>query len=345
MHCTRKSFGTTADGQEIDLFKLTASDGSIVELISFGAAIKSVRIPNRSGEIGEITLGFDTLAEYEANRRFFGATIGRVGNRIAKGAFSLDGKDYSLALVNGPNHLHGGLKGFDRVVWSAESFVQADSASVVFTYVSRDGEEGYPGELNVVITYTFSDSGELSIAYEAETTEPTPVNLTNHTFWNPAGIGEGILDLEVQLHCPFFLPVDDTLIPTGEILSVKDTPMDFTTSKRLGLDIDKVEPNGYDHCFVSGAKPGELACVASVTDPASGRRMEISTDLPGVQFYSGNNIKDIRGSGGLLFTKRSALCLETQFFPDSVNRRHFPSTVLRPGETRRSMTIHRFGKI
>jgi len=342
MECTKKSFGITADGKNVDLFTLAAANGAILELISFGAAIRSFRVPDRRGACDEITLGFDTLAEYEANRRFFGATIGRVGNRIAQGKFSLEGKEYALALVNGPNHLHGGLAGFDRVVWAAESFRQDDSASVIFSYLSPDGEEGYPGNLRVAVAYTFTDSGDLSIAYEAETDEPTPVNLTNHTFWNPAGIGKGILDLVVELPCPFFLPVDDTLIPTGEILSVRGTPMDFTAPKRLGQDIDKVLPNGYDHCYVSGAKGRDPYLIASVSDPASGRRMEIVTDLPGVQFYSGNNIKDIRGAGGRLFTKRDALCLETQFFPDSVNRCHFPSTVLKPDETFRTITIHRF---
>ena len=341
MEFSRKTFGTTADGKSVELFSLAASCGITAELLSLGAAIRSVKMPDRNGKVEEITLGFDTLGEYETNRRFFGATIGRVGNRIAKGKFSLDGKDYELALVNGPNHLHGGTKGFDRVVWASEAFRQGESASVVFSYTSPAGEEDYPGTLQVLVTYTLTDAGELSIAYEAETDHATPLNLTNHTFWNPAGVGKSILDLEVELHCPFYLPVDETFIPTGEILSVKGTPMDFTSPKRLGSDIDKVLPNGYDHCYVSGAKERTLAPLGKVRDSVSGRCLEISTDLPGVQFYSGNNIKDITGAGGVLFTKRSALCLETQFFPDSVNRIHFPSTILLPDQTFRSMTVHR----
>lgn len=343
MKIARNDFGMTADGKKVARFTLEASCGIVVELISYGAAVKSLRMPDRNGKKDEITLGFDTLADYEANRRFFGAVIGRFGNRIAKGKFILEGREYSLALVNGPNHLHGGANGFDRRVWEAEAFKRGDSATVVFSYLSPSGEEGYPGSLQVSAAYTLTDDGELSLAYEAETDHETPLNLTNHTYWNPAGAGRSILNLELEMPCPFYLPVDDTFIPTGEILSVKGTPMDFTGRKKIGLDIDKALPTGYDHCYVSPARVRELTHIAEVFDPESGRFMEVSSDLPGVQFYSGNNITDIRGAGGILFAKRSALCLETEFFPDSVNRVHFPEAILRPEQTFRSMTVHRFG--
>ncbi|MCX7786190.1 MAG: galactose mutarotase [Spirochaetes bacterium] len=342
MKLTRTTFGKTSHGQDVELFSLQSVNGLGAEIISYGAALKSFRMPDRTGKVQEITLGFDTLTEYEANRRFFGATIGRVANRIAGGRFFLYGKEYRLAVNNGPNHLHGGLNGFDRVVWKGETFLQSDRASVVFTYTSPDGEEGYPGELNVVVTYTLSDEGELSITYEAETNEPTPVNLTNHTFWNLGGVTSTIESLELELRCPFYLPVDDTLIPTGEIRSVKDTPMDFLTPKRIGRDIDQVKPNGYDHCFVIEGGKEPLRTAAILRDPESGRTMEVLTDLPGIQFYSGNMIKEIRGAGGVWFKRRSALCLETELFPDSVHRPHFPSTILHPGTVFRTLTIHRF---
>ncbi len=342
MKLTRSIFGKTSHGQDVELFSLKSEGGLGAEIISYGAALKSFRMPDRTGKVEEITLGFDTLAEYEANRRFFGATIGRVANRIAGGRFFLYGKEYRLAVNNGPNHLHGGVKGFDRVVWKGETFLQPDRASIVFTYTSPDGEEGYPGELKVVVTYTLTDEGELSITYEAETNEPTPVNLTNHTFWNLRGVGTTIEPMELELRCPFYLPVDETLIPTGEILSVRGTPMDFLTPKPIGKDIDQVKPNGYDHCFVIEGSSEPVRTAAILRDPESGRVMEVLTDLPGIQFYSGNMIQDIRGAGGKWFKKRCALCLETELFPDSVNRPHFPSTILQPGVTFRTTTVHRF---
>ncbi|MFQ3620120.1 MAG: aldose epimerase family protein [Spirochaetales bacterium] len=342
MHLRKSIFGKTSFGQEVELFTLESKQGLKTEIISYGAAIKSFQMPDRKGERKEITLGFDTLKEYEENRRFFGATIGRVANRIANGTFSLYGKEYSLVKNNGPNHLHGGIQGFDRVVWTAETFSQSDKVSVVFTYTSPEGEEGYPGELHTVVTYTFSDEGELSISYEAETNEPTPVNLTNHTFWNLKGVGTTIELLELELRCPFYLPVDDNLIPTGEILSVRDTPMDFLTSKPIGRDIDTVKPNGYDHCFAIEGVPHQLRLAAILRDPESGRKMEVFTDLPGIQFYSGNMIRDIRGASGVLFTRRSAICLETELFPDALHRPHFPSVVLQPGSVFRTTTVHRF---
>jgi aldose 1-epimerase len=344
MKLERKSFGKTSDGKDVSLFLLENSRGLKAEFISYGAVLKSLVMPGRGGVKDEITLGFDTLAEYEANRRFFGATIGRFANRIAKGKFYFDGKFHTLATNNGKNHLHGGVKGFDRAVWDAESFLQADVGSVVFSYLSPDGEEGYPGNLRVTVTYTLTDDNELSLAYDAETDEPTPVNLTNHTFWNLAGAGNGTVEgLELELRCPFYLPVDDTLIPTGEILSVRSTPMDFTAPKPIGRDIDAVPPAGYDHCFVIGPGETDVRTGAVLKDPGSGRKMEVLTDAPGIQFYSGNLIKDITGAGGRAFGRRSGLCLETQLFPDAVNRPYFRSPFLYPGVTYRTVTIHRFG--
>jgi aldose 1-epimerase len=343
MKLEKRIFGRASGGQEVELFTLESSTGIRAELMTYGAALRSFRLPGRDGAAEEITLGFDTLAEYEADRRFFGATVGRFANRIGGGRFFLDGIPHAVTVNSGRHHLHGGAEGFDRRVWEAQSFARSDMATVLFSRVSPDGEEGYPGELRISVAYTLTDGGELSLAYEAETTETTPVNPTNHTFWNLAGAGKGTIeDHELRLDCPFYLPVDDELIPTGEILSVRGTPMDFTRSRRIGGDIGRVKPDGYDHCYAVGAAETELAPAAVLRDPESGRTMEVLTTLPGVQFYSGNMLKAGRGAGGIEIRKRGAVCLETGFFPDSPNKPHFRSPVLRPGETYRSMTLHRF---
>lgn len=337
MKIEERPFGTTSGGRDVRLFILQSASGVRAEIISCGATLKSLRTPDRTGASGEITAGFDTLAEYEANRGYFGATVGRFANRIAGARFRSDGVIHTLAANEGRNHLHGGVRGFDRAVWDAQLFRQADMASIAFSLLSPDGEEGYPGELRITVVYTLTDTDELSIAYEAEADETTPVNPTNHTYWNLAGPASGTIDNhELELRCPFFLPVDEELLPTGEILSVRGTPMDFTVRKRIG-------PEVCDHCFVIEPGEDDVRTAAVLRDPGSGRKMEILTGLPGIQFYTGNLIPDIRTAGGVELRRRGALCLETGFFPDSVNRPHFRSPFIAPGETYRSITVHRFG--
>jgi aldose 1-epimerase len=344
MRTKKGIFGVTKDGSEVALFTLECDCGARFEFISYGAALKSVRVPAAKGTT-EITYGFDTLAEYEENRFFFGATIGRFGNRIAHGKFFISDVEYSLARNNGNNHLHGGELGFDRRVWKSVVEQTANAASVVFAYNSPAGEEGYPGNLQVTVTYTVTDNGELSITYQGKTDEITPFNPTNHTFWNIAGADAGsIADLVLELNCPLYIPVNDELIPTGEILSVKNTPMDFLKPKAVGKDIEAVKPAGYDHCFVIAPESGgsALKFAARITDPKSGRRMEVFTTMPGMHVYSGNFIKNAKIAGGLESQRRGAICFETEFFPDSVNQPHFPSVLLEPGKTFFSKTVYRF---
>jgi aldose 1-epimerase len=314
-----------------------------MELISWGAAIRSLRLPDKHGGLDEVVYGFDTLAEYEAQRFFFGAAIGRYGNRIAGGKFFLDGKEFTLARNDGKNHLHGGPSGFDRQVWKSSLSSAGDAAQVRFARLSPAGEEGYPGNLRVSVCYTLSDSGALTIDYSAKTDAATPFNPTNHAYWNLAGAGApSALEQELELNCPFYLPVDEELIPTGEILSVKNTALDFTKAKKIGQDIDSVKPSGYDHCFVIAPGVAALRRAALLRDPLSGRSMEVLTTAPGIQVYSGNMITPAALSGGRQAVWRGAICLETEGFPDAVNRPHFPSVILRPGETFFSRTVHVF---
>ncbi|MDR1786330.1 MAG: galactose mutarotase [Spirochaetaceae bacterium] len=341
MKVEETKFGITEGGEEVSLFRIHNTRGVAVELISYGAAIKSVRTPDTRGVVDEITYGFDTLGEYEKNRFFFGATVGRFGNRIAGGAFVLDGKSYTLAKNNGPNHLHGGPAGFDRRVWKGTP--SSADGTVTFCRASPAGEESYPGNVDVKVSFTLRDSNELVIDYWARTDGATPFNPTNHAYWNLGGTqSPSILDEELLLYCPWYLPVRDDLIPTGEILSVKNTPMDFTQPKKIGRDIDSVKPAGYDHCFVIESGGEGLKKAALLRDGATGRTMEVLTTMPGIQVYSGNNITGAPIAGGRRAVKRGAICLETECFPDSVNRRHFPSAILKPGETFSSRTVYRF---
>jgi aldose 1-epimerase len=340
----RSSFGRLPDGSAVDRFVLT--NGRVeVDLMSYGAAIISVRAPDRDGRIEDVVLGFDTLDDYLTRSRFFGTIVGRVGNRIARGRFTLDGVEYRLAVNNGANHLHGGNRGFDKVLWRTEPFERDGATGIAFSYTSVDGEEGYPGMLEASVTCTLTPGNELVLRYQATCDKPTPVNLTNHSYFNLAGRGHGdILRHQLMLDADRYTPVDETMIPTGEIAGVEGTPFDFRTPTAIGARIDGADQqlrrgNGYDHNFVLNGAPGALNLAALVVEPESGRTLQVSTTEPGVQFYSGNNL-DFERNG---FERRGAFCLETQHFPDSPNQPQFPSTTLRPGRTYESTTVFIFG--
>ena len=343
MNLHQELFGTTRDGKKVEKFTFGNSKGVTATVMSLGGIVISLRMPDRAGAVREITLGFETLDDYLAGHPYFGAIIGRFANRIARGTFQLEGVEYRLACnEKNINHLHGGNAGFDKVVWQTEAFQDSASAGVRFSYLSPDGEEGYPGNLKVSVTYSLNEENELKFEYWAETDKATPVNLTNHAYWNLAGAGSGsILGHELVLNCSKYLPINDALIPTGEMRTVQGTPMDFTTLKPIGIDMDKV-PGGYDHCFVVDPSDQELTLIARLYEPKSGRGMRILTTKPGVQFYTGNLLHKIRGADGALFDKHGALCLETEFFPDAVNQPDFPSAILRLDETYHHITLHRF---
>jgi aldose 1-epimerase len=343
----KQPFGTR-DRRPVNLYTLTNSHGLEVKAISYGAIITSIRVPDRKGQFADIVLGHDTLEGYIPNPPYLGALIGRYANRIANGSFTLDGKKYSLPVNNGSNTLHGGIKGFDKVVWDADPLASG-KIGVVFTYLSKDGEEGFPGNLKVKVTYTLTDADELIVDYEATTDKATPINLTQHSYFNLAGEGSGdVLNHEVMLNADRFTPVDSNLIPTGEVRSVKGTPLDFTTPARIGARIDDhyeqlVLAKGYDHNFVINRKDRGLELAARVYEPTSGRVLEVSTTQPAVQLYTGNFLDgSVTGKQDHVYRKRNAFCLETQHYPDSPNHPEFPSTILRPGETFRSQTVFKF---
>ena len=326
----KEAYGKLPDGTQIDQYTLSNPNGLKVKIITYGAIMTAVETPDRNGKIENITLYRDSLADYmemkdgKPTTPYFGATVGRYGNRIAKGRFTLDGKEYTLAVNNGPNALHGGLKGFDKVVWKAEPVKTAGTAGVVFTYTSPDGEEGYPGTLKAKVTYSLTDKDELKMDYEATTDKATVVNLTNHTYWNLAGAGNGdILKHELTLNADRFLPVDGTLIPLGRLDAVKGTAMDFTAPKAIGKDMAQVE-GGYDHCYVLSRKGDGLSLAARVTEPTSGRVMEVYTTQPAIQFYGGNFLDGTITAGGKTYEKHYGFCLETQHYPDSPNQKDFP---------------------
>jgi aldose 1-epimerase len=343
MELQRNPYGKTPEGSSIDIFTLRNSHGLSARVISYGCIITSVKTPDRNGEAGEITLGFDSLQGYLDRHPYFGALVGRFANRIASGKFELDGEIYTLACnEKGKHHLHGGTVGFDKRIWTAEEIREPESAGVRMSYTSPDGEEGYPGELGVTVTYSLNDANELRLDYRAETTRATPINLTNHTYWNLSGPAAGtIYDHLLTLGGSRYLPVNEQLIPNGEILPVEDTPLDFRKRKAIGRDIDEL-PVGYDHCFIVDGKGSGLDPVAKLVDPASGRGFELSSTKPAVQLYTGNFLDGIRGAGGRVFDKHTALCLETEFYPDAVNHPDFPSAVLRPGEVYTHSTVYRF---
>ena len=343
----RVTFGVLPDGTAIERFILRNANGVEVVLSSLGAAIHSLRTLDREGRPADVVLGFDTVEEWIANPRSFGVIVGRYANRIAGGRFTLDGTTYTLATNNGPNHLHGGRRGFDKVVWRAEPLAEADGDAVRFTYVSADGEEGYPGTLTTSVVYTLTADNELRLDYTATTDKATVVNFSNHAYFNLAGAGT-VLAHELQINADRYTPVTTTLIPTGDLAPVEGTPFDFRQATAIGARIAADHPQiriggGYDHNFVLNGTPGELRLAARAFDPSSGRTLEVQTTEPGVQLYSANFATPVSGRGGVLYPRHAGFCLETQHFPDSPNHASFPSTVLRPGETFESTTVFRFG--
>ena len=341
MNVQKQPFGRTPDGTAVEICTLANDKGLKARVMTYGATLVSLEVPDRTGRPCDIVLGYDTLDGYIKNNPYFGSTVGRYGNRIAKGRFTLDGATYQLATNNGENHLHGGTKGVDKVVWKAESVRGDGEVGVKFSYLSKDGEEGYPGNLNITVVYTLTNANELRISYEATTDKATPVNLTHHSYFNLAGEGD-VLGHELTINADAYTPVDAGLIPTGEIRPVKDSPFDFTTPHTIGERIAQVE-GGYDHNFVLRGGGGMMNLAGRVFEPKSGRVMEISTTEPGLQFYSGNFLDGtITGKGGRNYSKHYGFCLETQHFPDSPNKPNFPSTILRPGAVYKSLTIHKF---
>jgi aldose 1-epimerase len=337
------------DGRPITLYTLTNSHGVEVRTMNYGGIILSMRVPDRKGEMADIVLGHDTLEGYIPNPPYIGALVGRYANRIANGTFTLDGKTYTLPKNDGPNTLHGGIKRtFDKVVWDGEP-KKGGKPGVTFTYLSKDGEEGFPGNVKVKVTYTLNDDNELVIDYEATTDKATPINLSQHSYFNLAGEGTSdILSHEIMINADRFTPVDKNLIPTGELRAVKGTPLDFSTPMKIGARIDDnyeqlVLGHGYDHNFVINRTGDNMALAARVYEPTSGRVLEVSTTQPGVQFYTGNFLDGtVIGKQGHVYKRRYAFCLETQHFPDSPNHPEFPSTILKPGETFQSRTIFKF---
>ncbi len=342
MSIEKQDFGKTPDGESVDLYTLTNTNGLKTQIMTYGGIVTTLHVPDRDGNLADIVSGYDTLDEYIKENPYFGALIGRYGNRIGKGKFTLNGVEYTLATNNGPNHLHGGIKGFDKVVWDAEQMETDEGPALKLTYLSKDGEEGYPGNLNCTVIYTLTNNDELKVSYEAETDKDTVINLTHHSYFNLGGHDSGdILGHELMLNADNYTPVDDDLIPTGQIKPVKGTPMDFTKPMAVGARIDQVK-GGYDHNFVLNSSDSSLALAASVYEPKTGRVMEISTTEPAIQFYSGNFLDGSLKGKGAVYNKHNAFCLETQHFPDSPNQPDFPSVVLKPGEKYTHLTVHKF---
>lgn len=348
----REPFGRAPDGTAVERFTFANAAGTELGVTPYGGIVTSLRVRDRAGRFDDVVLGHDSVEGYAASDSYFGAVVGRCANRIARGRFAIDGAEYALATNNGPNHLHGGVRGFDKVPWEAEPFRRPDGAGVVLTHASPDGDEGYPGALAARVTYTLTPLDELIVDYEATATRATPVNLSQHSYFNLAGAGaRDVLDHELQLHAARYTPVDATLIPTGELAPVAGTPFDFTVPRRIGARIDDDDAQlrhagGYDHNWALDAwarAPGMLALAARLTEPTTGRVLEVHTTEPGVQFYSGNFLDgSATGKGGRRYAHRSGLCLETQHFPDSVNHPAFPSVILRPGRMYRSRTVFAF---
>jgi aldose 1-epimerase len=344
MNAHNDPFGHTSDGREVFAYTLTNSKGLRARITNFGAALVNLFVPDRDGNLADVVLGYDTLEQYANQTVYIGVTVGRYANRIGKAKFVLDGVTYTLAANNGPNHLHGGIKGFDKVLWETQEAVATDDkAWVKMTYLSKDGEEGYPGNLQCTMTYTLTDSDELQFSYEAHTDKKTVVNLTNHSYWNLAGQGHGdILNHELLLNADRFTPMDKGAIPLGGFASVHDMPLDFTRPRTIGSRLRHLAI-GYDHNYVLNGQIGAMKLCAVVHEPHTGREMEIHTTEPGVQLYSGNYLNEsVVGKEGKKYLKHAGFCLETQHYPDSPNKPNFPSVVLEPGQVYSSRTVHKF---
>jgi aldose 1-epimerase len=340
MTIEKSPYGSLPDGRRVTRFTVSNAAGTSVSMMDFGCTLLGVEVPDREGKATNVILSFDGLGGYLTKPMFCGALAGRFANRIEAGRFTLDGREHQLACNSKGNHLHGGTVGFDKVLWKARVFRTKDAAGVRFAYTSRDGEEGYPGTLRAVVAYSLNEDGDLSFEYRAVSDRATPVNLTNHAYWNLSG--EGLVeDHVVSSPARFYLPVNAALIPTGEVASVKGTPFDFATPKPIGRDIAAVE-GGYDHCLVVDRRDAGLALACRAADPRSGRRMEVWTTLPAFQLYSGNFLDGRTGAGGRVFAKHAAFCIEPEFFPNCVNVPHFPSCILRPGAVWHHLTVHRF---
>ncbi|WP_419214087.1 aldose epimerase family protein [Maribacter sp. X9] len=346
---TKSGFGKTADGEAVAKYTLENKDGIQVDIITYGGRITSLRTPDKGGKMENVILGFDSIEQYEKDNPFFGALVGRYGNRIAKGKFSLDGTEYKLAQNNGENSLHGGVKGFDKQVWDANTEEGDDSVKLILTYLSADMEEGFPGNLNTTVTYTLNKDNSLDVLYEAETDKKTVVNLTQHAYFNLSGdFSKLILDHMVEIDADTFIPVDSGLIPTGELRPVEGTPFDFREAKLIGNDIDADNEQiklggGYDHCWVLNSQSAGYRSVASAYHPETGRNLEVLTDEPGIQFYTGNFLDGtLPAPNGGTYAQRSGFCLETQHYPDSPNQPEFPSVTLEPGDTYSTKTTFKF---
>jgi aldose 1-epimerase len=340
MEITRFQFGTTKNNEAVEGFRISNQNNYSMKVINWGATLISFEAPDKNGQVEEITLGFKEFPKYEQFSPYFGSTVGRVANRINSGLFSMAGKKFQLEKnQKGIHHLHGGSKGISKVIWQIDSFLDKNQASVICHIVSPDGDEGYPGNMDISVRYTLTETNQLIIDYEAKTDQLCPINLTNHTYWNLSGNKkENVLNHDIELSCNHYLPVDDTLIPTGEIRSVEGTAWDFRKLKKIGKEIESA--GGYDHCYVKKREQGECISIAKVAESNSGRTMTVSTTEPGVQFYSGNFLSRLEDQG---FNIYEGFCLETQFFPDAVNHDNFPSILLKPGEIYRQRTKHTFG--
>jgi len=344
---TKIPFGTAPDGTAVDLYTLHNNKGAEARISNYGGIVTSLKVRDRKGKLGDVVLGYDNLAAYIKASPHFGCLVGRYGNRIAKGKFTLNGKEYTLAVNNGPNHLHGGLKGFDKVVWTAKPTTSPLGPALELKYVSKDGEEGYPGKLSITAVYTLTDDTALRLDFTATTDADTVCNLTHHSYFNLAGAGD-VLNHQVIIYADRFTPVDANLIPTGELRSLDGSPLDFRHAEKIGARINQADEqlkrgNGYDHNYVLNKTAGELGLAARAYEETSGRLMEVFTTEPGVQFYTGNFLDgSITGKGGWVYQFRNGFCFEPQHFPDSPNQPNFPSTVLKPGQTYKNTIIYKF---
>jgi len=341
MKVNRKPFGLSSDNREVSLFSATNPEGLVLKVTNYGGIIQALQVPDSQGNLADVVLGFDNLEGYMGDHPYLGTLVGRYANRIARGKFSIEGNEYRLVQNHGENHIHGGLKGFDKVLWEASEFADHQGAGVSLSYLSHDMEEGYPGNLRIRVTYTLDKENQVCIDYEATTDRPTPINLTQHSYFNLGGGSEPVYDHELTILSDKYLVGDKDLIPSGEIRAVDSTPLDFRIPKLIGKDIEHVE-GGFDHCYVLDSDGKEVHLAGKVYHPPSGRIMEVYTTEPGMQFYSSNFLEGIKGKQGQSYDKHQALCLETQHYPDSPNHPEFPNTILHPGEIYTQKTIYKF---